>query len=71
MAVHNHGAEEGPGLSCNETEIDGDLKGVCLRFKDAQDLGLISEIEPETPMLADYNMKAEQGFLGLEFKEEN
>jgi len=31
MAVHNHGSEEGPGLSCNEVTLtDGSVKGVCL-----------------------------------------
>lgn len=30
--VHNHGPEEGPGLSCRENrQPDGSLKGQCLR----------------------------------------
>jgi hypothetical protein len=31
MAVHNHGAEEGAGLACNELRLpDGSLRGACL-----------------------------------------
>jgi len=31
MTVHNHGPEEGAGLSCNEIRLpDGRLKGACL-----------------------------------------
>ncbi|AXQ61294.1 hypothetical protein SEA_LIBERTYBELL_53 [Streptomyces phage LibertyBell] len=48
MMVHNHGTEEGPGLDCNEAEIDGELKGACLRFRDAQEFGLLSEPEEQT-----------------------
>ena len=34
MAVHNHGTEDGPGLSCHELRMpDGSLKGACLREK--------------------------------------
>lgn len=28
--VHNHGTEEGPGLSCPETVVDNKLKGACV-----------------------------------------
>lgn len=28
--VHNHGTEEGEGLACRETVVDGKLKGECL-----------------------------------------
>lgn len=31
MSVHNHGPEEGAGLSCNESRLpDGSLKGACM-----------------------------------------
>lgn len=31
MTVHNHGTEDGPGLSCRETrDADGRLRGDCL-----------------------------------------
>lgn len=30
MAVHNHGTEEGAGLACRETHVDGALRGECL-----------------------------------------
>ena len=30
MTVHNHGAEEGPGLACREAIIDGELVGACM-----------------------------------------
>jgi hypothetical protein len=30
MATHNHGPDEGPGLMCPETVIDGKLTGTCL-----------------------------------------
>lgn len=28
--VHNHGPEDGPGLACNETYVDGVLRGWCV-----------------------------------------
>ena len=28
--VHNHGPEDGPGLSCPEATVDGQLRGACL-----------------------------------------
>lgn len=28
--VHNHGPEDGPGLACHETLVDGKLVGYCL-----------------------------------------
>ena len=31
MPVHNHGTEEGKGLACRETLVNGKLKGECLR----------------------------------------
>lgn len=38
VAVHNHGSEEGPGLSCNEITLDdGTIKGVCLGNEDLKD----------------------------------
>ena len=30
MAVHNHGTEDGSGLSCPEQIIDGELRGACM-----------------------------------------
>lgn len=31
MSVHNHGAEDGPGLACNEVRLaDGNRIGTCL-----------------------------------------
>lgn len=31
MVVHNHGAEEGPGLSCNQIRLpNGQFKGACV-----------------------------------------
>lgn len=31
MAVHDHGTEEGPGLSCNELRLpSGELRGACI-----------------------------------------
>lgn len=30
MSVHNHGTEDGPGLSCPETLVDGKLRGKCM-----------------------------------------
>jgi hypothetical protein len=30
MTVHNHGTEDGPGLSCPEQWIDGKLRGRCM-----------------------------------------
>lgn len=30
MSVHNHGPDEGPGLMCPETVVDGKLTGMCL-----------------------------------------
>lgn len=47
MTVHNHGSEEGPGLSCNETVIDGKLKGACEVFIQAQKSGLVDIPEEE------------------------
>lgn len=38
MAVHNHGSEEGSGLSCREVLVNGELKGECLRTGMADDL---------------------------------
>ncbi|WPJ30593.1 hypothetical protein [Streptomyces phage Psst1] len=35
MPVHNHGPEEGAGLSCNEFRLpDGSLRGACLMSDD-------------------------------------
>ncbi len=28
--VHNHGTEDGPGLACRESIVDGKLRGACL-----------------------------------------
>lgn len=30
MTVHNHGPEDGPGLACRESVVDGHLRGACL-----------------------------------------
>ena len=30
MTVHNHGTEEGKGLSCRERIVNGELKGECM-----------------------------------------
>ena len=30
MTVHNHGPEDGPGLACPESRVDGQLRGACL-----------------------------------------
>lgn len=54
---------DGARLSRDEAEINGNLKGACLRFIDAQGWGLLSEIEPETSMVQGYNMDAEKKFL--------
>ena len=29
--VHNHGTEDGPGLACRESLVDGRLVGNCIR----------------------------------------
>lgn len=54
MTVHNHGAEEGAGLSCNEIRLsDGSLKGVCqfdeidFRFADGKVFIDGKIVEPE------------------------
>ena len=36
MSVHNHGTEDGPGLSCNERRINGQLRGACMDATPAQ-----------------------------------
>lgn len=54
---------DGARFSRDEAEINGNLKGVCLRFIDAQGWGLLSENESETPMVQDYNVDAEKKFL--------
>lgn len=42
MAVHNHGAEEGAGLACNELRLpDGSLRGACIVT--LYDLALVAE----------------------------
>lgn len=40
MTVHNHGSEEGEGLSCAEVELsDGSIRGMCL-IKEGLNLSL-------------------------------
>lgn len=37
MTVHNHGTEEGDGLSCPESrQDDGSLKGECVKLEELQ-----------------------------------
>ena len=33
MTVHNHGPEDGPGLACPETVVDGQLRGQCMNHR--------------------------------------
>ena len=51
MTVHNHGTEEGKGLACRESVVNGELKGECmtddLRARIAAVLGANSHMSRE------------------------
>lgn len=45
VTVHNHGPEEGAGLSCKELRLsDGSLKGACLMVELSK-TGLVSKVD--------------------------
>jgi hypothetical protein len=60
MTVHNHGPNEGPGLSCRETRTEGGLIGACLM--NAQPEGVAMNIDADALKAA--AEVAEKTYLG-------
>jgi hypothetical protein len=60
MTVHNHGTEDGPGLSCPERSIDGKLRGACMErllaeaWEAGREVGLTQDFEATTQITNPY-----------------
>jgi hypothetical protein len=67
VTVHNHGTEEGKGLSCREIMVDGKLRGECMDQSDSSDpVGQSADLRTRiAAVIHKHNVSEYDTYLGM------
>ena len=67
MVVHNHGSEEGAGLSCNELRLpNGQFRGACLVNEEKKIVPLIDRTGNEPKVIGTAEVEIKDGLIQVE-----